>query len=178
MTRLLVGGTQVVVGLLIALFPLFSVSRLPGQVLHELPIIPDAEAIDTHARVGALFDDDFVLATRTYTGVDAEPIRSTLVAAGFESRAIDGELWFARECCGEYDEVWVRVGEPDLNGHVEATLTVADDDVRTAAGLFALIGLALFVPGLLIALSGLLRPRASSDAGPSGDDDAEPALTR
>ena len=82
MTRMLVGGTQAVIGLLIALFPIVSVARLPGQVLHELPIIADAEATDTQKRLGALFDDDFVLATRTYTGTDAEPIRSTLIAAG------------------------------------------------------------------------------------------------
>ena len=174
---MLVGGTQAVIGLLIALFPIVSVARLPGQVLHELPIIADAEATDTQKRLGALFDDDFVLATRTYTGTDAEPIRSTLIAAGYESRAINGELWFARECCGQYDEVWVRVGEPDLNGQVVATLTVADDDVRAAAALYAVLGLALFLPGLMIGLSGLVRPRKAPTEERSSHPDEEPAFS-
>jgi hypothetical protein len=168
LARILVGATQVVVGLGIALFPLLSVQRLTGQALDELPIIPDAEATDTRNPLGALLDDDYVLATRSYTGVEAEPIRSRLVAAGFEAMVVNGELWLAKPCCGN-DELRVRVDEPDLNGRVVATLTEADDDIRTAARLFVIIGLALFVPGLLIGMSGLIRPRDRAEVPASKD---------
>lgn len=78
------GTLLCVLGLLLALFPFISVWRLSGEVLDELPSIPGSATTDDRNRLGAIFDDDFTLATRTYADVTVDQVREALADRAFE----------------------------------------------------------------------------------------------
>ncbi len=144
------------VGLAIGLFPLVSVWRVSGQVLQELPSLDGVESADTHHRVSAFADPDFILARRVYENTTTGQIRQTLVDDGYQSFSLQGEVWYGKECCGDYDGVWVSIAEaPDRPGATRLLLTTADGDNRTVAGLFGVLGLLLFIPGVAILASGI-----------------------
>ena len=129
-------------GVLIALFPFISVWRLSGQVLEELPQVLESETTDQRHRFGAMFDDDFVLATRTYRDTTADVVPNALRSDGFEPAFLGDRRWSAKACCGDYDAVFVDVQERDP-GSVIAVLTVADSDFQVSWPIFALLGVVL-----------------------------------
>lgn len=151
-------------GLLIALFPFISVWRVSGQVLDELPEISGSESTDQRHRFGAMFDGDFVLATRTYRQTTVDVVRDALARDGFEPGSMAGRRGLTRPCCGDYDAVWVDVQDRDP-GSVVAVLTVADGDVQVSCPIFALFGIALAFAGSVMAfvnLAGERRPQGES----------------
>lgn len=133
-------------GLLIALFPFISVWRVSGQVLDELPEISGSESTDQRHRFRAMFDDDFVLATRTYRDTTVDSVLDALARDGFKTQGIAGRRWLTRPCCGEYDAVGVDVQETDRVS-VVAILTVADSDFQVSWPFFAFFGIALASAG-------------------------------
>ncbi len=154
-TWVVVGATITSVGVLIALFPVFSVWRLSDQVLDQLPPIA-AESADEEFRF-SLRDPDFVLATRTYEAMTEADIEAELRAGGFDTTRIGGEQVFSKECCGEYDAVWVRIAATEPNS-TTATLTVADSDVQAVWQIFLFLGIPIGLLGLFTMLSALKGP--------------------
>ncbi|MCP4226706.1 MAG: hypothetical protein GY773_25480 [Actinomycetia bacterium] len=140
-------------GLLIALFPLISVWRVSGSVLAELPDV-QGPSINTDRNRLALFDDDFVLATRTYEGLSGSDLKQVLLREGFRILNARGEVWLSKPCCGDYDAVWVRIDEvgPDTG---LAVVTVADSDEQVAWPLISWLGLSVIAVGLAGALAAL-----------------------
>lgn len=136
-------------GATIALVPIVSVLRVSGQVLDELPEIPAAEIRDDRNRLGALFDDDFVLASRTYQPATPRAVRDALVSGGFEVHGFGERQWLVKPCCGEYDGVWVQI-EPAADRSVVALLSVADSDIQSSWPIFIVLGLLLLAPGSLL----------------------------
>lgn len=155
------GAVVALVGLLIALFPLISVWRVSGQVLDELPPISAAGVHDDRHRF-AIPDPDFVLATRTYEGLAAVDVEAALLGGGFESISAGTERWLSKDCCGEYDAVWVQVVD-DGSGSAVATLTAADSDVQLSWPFFLVLGLPLLLGGGLGAVAALRRPSRQSN---------------
>ena len=137
------GWALIGIGLLVGLLPFVSVWRTSGMVLEQLPEVTSAEINDQRSWAGAVFDDDFKLATRTYAGVTIESVRAALVADGFERIGADR---FSRSCCGESDAVWVTV-ERTTAESVAVVLTVADSDWRTLWKAFAVFSLLLVLAG-------------------------------
>ena len=133
-------------GLFIALFPFISVWRVSGQVLYELPEISELESTDDRNRLGAMFDGDFVLATRTYRDAALDVVLGAYVSDGW----VGSRSRFSKQCCSEYDEVWVEVQESD-SGSVVVVLTAADADVQGIWPFFALFGIGLAFAGRSVA---------------------------
>ncbi len=146
-------------GVVLALWPVLSVWRVSGQVLDELPPIDGVETTDDRSPLSALTDPEFRLATRTYRGAEPETVESALLAAGFTRSGPAGQL--SRDCCGEYDAVWVDVTDGS-DALVIAELTTADADVQVAGPIFALLGLCVIAIGIGLAMMG---PRARPDQG-------------
>ncbi len=140
-------------GLLIALFPLISVWRMSGSVLAELPDV-QGPSISTDRNRLALFDGDFVLATRTYEGFSGPDLKEVLLSEGFGILNARGGVWLSKPCCGDYDAVWARIDEvgPDTG---LAVVTVADSDVQVAWPLISWLGLSVIAVGLAGALAAL-----------------------
>ena len=145
-------------GVLIALFPFISVWRVSGQVLEELPQVLESETTDQRNRFGAMFDDDFVLATRTYRDTTADVVLDALRSDGFESAFLRDRRWSAKACCGDYDAVFVDVQERD-SGSAVAVLTVADSDVQVAWPIFASLGIPMAIAGSVLASVGFRKRR-------------------
>ncbi|MCP3882763.1 MAG: hypothetical protein GY701_30865 [Sulfitobacter sp.] len=131
-----------------ALWPLVSVWRLSGQVLDELPVIPDAVIVSEERNSLGLFDEDFELAAVTYRGTTLESVRAVLRQAGFHSYSRGASIGMARECCAAYDGITVDMSTND-NGDVVAQLSVQDTDVQamwpfttTLGALTAILGAA------------------------------------
>ena len=145
-------------GLLLILAAPVSVWRLTGEVLDELPDTPGIEYRDTRHRVGALSDPMFVVARRTWTDTSEAEIRQALLDGGFETSSIG----LAKPCCGDADAVVVLelIEGPEV-GRVEVRLTTADVDIQGAVVIFALLGLALAVPGLGLVVTSWDSLRAS-----------------
>lgn len=153
-TGLIVGG----LGLLVALFPVVSVWRVSGHVIDQLPETA-AETEDDRHRL-AIFDPAFVLATRTYVATATQDVEDALGKAGFQDVRAAGERYLSKDCCGEYDAVWVLVDEgPD--GATVAQLTVADADIQLSWPYFLIFGLTGTVIGAVMATAGVRR-RAKS----------------
>ena len=144
-----VGAVVVGLGLIVALLPFVSAWRLGGEALAQLPEVPGHAASSESRGVGALFDDDFVVATRTYPGVDADTVRAAFTAAGFGSTSVAGARWLAAECCGDYDAVLVRLEE--RGGSAVAIMTAADRDVQTVWPLLTAFGLIWVLGGATLA---------------------------
>lgn len=149
----------IVAGLALAASPFVGTWRLGGEVLDQLPESPSAA--DTRPAL-ALFDDEFVLASRTYVDTTPAEVDASLRAAGFDEQyRRGGESWLWRTCCGEYDAALARVDE-GADGQVEVALTVFDDDVQFAWWMLSLAGLVLVAIGLFLVLSGRQPPAAKT----------------
>ena len=149
-----IGWVLIGIGLLVGLVPFLSVWRTSGLALGQLPDITATEISDQQRWAGAVFDDDYVLATRTYSGVTVESVQAALIEGGFEPMAAGR---FTKPCCGESDAVWVTVnGVRDES--VVAIVTVADSDWRAAWKVFAVVSLLMVVAGLGNVLRGDKRP--------------------
>ncbi len=148
-------------GLLVALFPMISIWRVSSEVLDELPEIPASSIEDDHRRF-AIADPEFVLATRSYQGTSSDDVERALLANGFAPTSGRDGRWLYKDCCGEYDAVWVRVNKSGAESSV-AVLTAADSDLQTSWPFFAFTGLLV----TLTALTGIWRPRLGPIAEPS-----------
>lgn len=160
-----IGATVLLVGVVIALGPFISVWRAGGQMLGELPEVEGAVYSDERVGWSAMFDDEFVLARRTFTGVEDRIVAEALVADRFEPM---GAVGFSKECCGGYDAVWVDVQNRGVD-RVVVELTAADSDWQLAWPLFSGLGflVALVGLGILFATDRLLgrwNPERSSPA--------------
>ena len=157
------GTLLAVAGVCIALFPFVSVWQVAAQVLDELPHLPGVESSDTSHEIGALVNDEFVLATRTYPETTREELHDALIGSGFDVTSINGTRHYVEECCGEYDAVLVTVNERNLDDVIVVSATAADQDIQSAAPLFGLFGLAVFLAGITIAVHG--RSQAGNPTG-------------
>ena len=108
-------------------------------------------------RVGwsALFDDEFVLARRTFDGVDDRTVSEALAANGFESLGI---VRYSKECCSGYDAVWADVQTPGRD-RVVVDLTAADSDWQLAWPLFSGLGSLVALVGAGSLRTGRSAPR-------------------
>jgi hypothetical protein len=149
------GALAALVGLVIALFPWISAWRVSGRVLDELPMVSAAGIHDDRHRL-AIPDPDFVLATRTYEGLAADEVEAALLSGGFQSISAGTERWLSKNCCGEYDAVWVQVRDVH-SGSATATLTVADSDVQLAWPFFLVFGLPMTLGGTIGAVAALRK---------------------
>ncbi len=144
------GWAQVGLGVLIALYPFLSVWRVSGQVLDELPLIEETVTVDQTNRFGtAVFDGDFLLATRVYEERSVEDVERALAGKGFERTGFGEDLWWVKECCGEYDAVMVRVTAEEPGGTL-ANVTVFDSDIQASWFFFLFFGSIPLLPGLLL----------------------------
>lgn len=141
-------------GAIIALFPVASLWRASGQALDILPPVAAAQVDDDRHGFTAIWDPEFIVATRIYRGVSAEKVQATLTGAGFETANIAGDPWLVEECCGEHDAVWVGV-ESDGEGNAVARITMADGDIQLSWVFFAVLGSPLFLGGVAVALLGV-----------------------
>lgn len=157
------GVALVSLGLLVALFPFISVWRASGETLGQLPEIEGAEFSDTRHRIGALFDDRMILASRTYPTLEAEQVRVALVDAGYRTHREADTQWQTMECCGEWDAVLVRAEDRDEGG-ARVLLTMADSDIQVSLWFFLILGLPMFAIGLTLLTAALgPRDRASNE---------------
>ena len=104
------GVVMALVGLFVMVAPFISVERVGTQMLAELPAVNGAGIVDERVGWSAMFDDDFVVARRTYSGVSEQVVVDALRQDGFDTVRIDG---FGRACCGDYDAVWVAISTSD-----------------------------------------------------------------
>jgi hypothetical protein len=153
--RPLVGATVLLVGLLVALSPFISVWRAGGQMLGEIPDLEGIDHRDERTGPSAMFDDDFILARRTFIDVDDQAVAEALVADGFEPL---GMVDYSKECCGAYDAVWADVLVSDAEGTV-VELTAADSDWQLAWPLYSGAGSLVALIGIGVLVSGLLSRR-------------------
>ncbi len=139
-------------GLLIVVYPIWSVASLTGEVLTEAPAIDGIEFDEDRHRVSALWKSDFELATRAYPpGVTVdeaiEALGDDFAIDSFGTGEWSGKGVRSKTCCGEYDAVLVKTGAgPD--GRVTQSFSVFDSDVQFAFGLLAVIGLGLMFVGV------------------------------
>ena len=162
-TRLFLGLSLALAGAFVALYPFVSVWRVAGQALDELPEISEVESSGRSHGLGALYDSEFVLATRSYSEVTPQSVREALASNGFEATVVNGSERYAKECCGDYDALWVEISSTDQAGEVLASATAADADIQTTIGLLVLFGLLLFVSGVAIAIANF-SPSISTEA--------------
>ncbi len=162
--RSIVGVVALVVGMAAALGPFISVWRVGGVMLAELPVLGGVEHHDQRVGWRAMFDDEFVLARRTYAGTTVDAVTDALAANGFENRSAIG---FTRACCGDYDAVVAAV-EPTVEVHgpdaVTVELAAVDADWRVSWPLFSGPGslIALVGVGLLVTGRASQRPTSTS----------------
>jgi hypothetical protein len=90
--RPLVGATVLLVGLLVALSPFISVWRAGGQMLGEIPDLEGIDHRDERTGPSAMFDDDFILARRTFIDVDDQAVAEALVAVELTAADSDWQL--------------------------------------------------------------------------------------
>lgn len=143
------GMVLCILGAAIALVPFLSVWRVSGQVLDELPEIPATEISDDRSRFGALFEDEFVLATRTYRTTTPNVVRDALISSGFDVHGFGEGEWLIKPCCGEYDGVWVQIEAADGQS-VVAVLSATDSDIQISWPILLVLGLLLLIPGCLL----------------------------
>jgi hypothetical protein len=139
----------------IVLSPFISVWRVGGEMLDELPDLDGFEHSDDRVGWSAMFDADFVLARRTFIGVDDRAVAEALVANGFESMGLAG---YSRECCGDYDAVWADVQNSGTD-RVVVELTAADSDWQFSWPLFSGFGSLMGLVGFGVLLTGRSTPR-------------------
>ncbi len=175
----LLGFVLCALGLLLAAFPIVSTWWVSGDALAELPevVAADAEVEDTRHRL-ALADPDFLLAERRYTGVTAADVEAALRADGFEGFAgptPSAGLSLSKECCGEYDAVWITVVDTDAGATAE--ITVADADIQAVAPTMIAVGSLLAVVGVVLLIGGA-RPGSGGGADDVTDVDGGSATGR
>ncbi len=154
---------MVLVGLLVMAGPFISVSRAGTQMLAELPEIDGADFIDERVGWSAVFNDDLVVARRTYSGVTEQVVADALRSDGYETLGVDG---FSRTCCGEYDAVWITISASE-SGTVVAELQAADADWQSSWPVFAMIGLILSTGGIALLAFVRARSRRGDHIAPS-----------
>lgn len=145
-------------------WPFVSVWRISGQVLDELPPI-EGTSIDDRRGVSALWDGDFTLATRTYLDADPDQVRRGF--AGFQSTSVGTIPYLAKECCGEWDAVFVSLAEGPGPGSTVATVTVFDSDIQATYPFLVMFGLFLAVIGLGIGAGARLWPDSVEENQPT-----------
>ncbi len=125
----LLAWALIVVGLLIAAFPFISVAQVQREVLEEVPLPAETLVLSQNTFAGALFDSDFVLASRVVSA-PIEDVEAVLLDSGFgvSGREFTGNRFFSRECCGNYDAVLVSLLATD-DGATAIDYTVFDDGV-------------------------------------------------
>ena len=160
-----------VLGLALSAYFPFSVSRLATESLDALPLLV-AQPEDTNNGAFAMFDGDFILATRTYDGVDRELVETAMLASGFDvlHGPTPSQNGFSKPCCGEYDALFVHLSTVD--GTVVATTTAADSDVVIAGPMFLVLGGFVAAFGILMA-----RRRPNHNVESAGVVALNPAMT-
>lgn len=160
-----------------ATFPIVSVWRVSGEVLRQLPEVAAATDVDDTRHRLALADPDFVLAERRYDGVTADEVEAALRADGFGGiagpRPSEGVTW-SKDCCGEYDAVWVTV--VDAAEGATAVVSVVDADVRATAPTIIALGSLLAVVGAVLLIGGARpgsRPAERAGRRQIADGEAE-----
>lgn len=78
-----------------------------------------------------------------------DEVESALAGKGFERSNIGQQLWWTKDCCGEYDAVMVDLSAGDA-GNTVASVTVFDSDVQATWFVFLFFGAILLLPGLLL----------------------------
>lgn len=165
--RVFLGLVLAVAGAFVAFYPFVSVWQVADEALGELPEIAGIESSGTSHGLGALYDRDFVLATRSYDRTTPAAVHQALTDSGFEVANIDGSQRYVKDCCGDYDAVWVEVTETEVTdaaqaGMVLASATAADADVQLTVVILVLFGLVLLLLGGRIAVAGFAPPNATS----------------
>jgi len=142
MGRLVASGLFVL-GAFLALFPFVSAARLSNEVVSMAPATEQLVSTDTSAL--AIFDDDFLLGTATYSDLSTTDVANLFIAAGFTDRFFNQESgsWIANPCCGQYDAALARFSETS-DGDVLVEFSAVDSDVVFSWPFFA-------VPGVFIA---------------------------
>lgn len=107
-----------------------------GRDVGELPDLDGVEHSDDRVGWSAMFDADFVLARRTFIGVDDRTVAKALMANGFESMGLAG---YSKGCCGDCDAVCADVQDSGTD-RVVVELTAADSDWQLAWPLFSGFG--------------------------------------
>lgn len=156
----MIGAGVLLIGLLVALSPFISVWRVGGQMLNELPVLDGTDHRDERVGLSAMFDDDFILARRTFSNADERTVAGTLAAAGFEPM---GTVGFSKRCCGDYDAVVADVQGTD-DGRTVVELTASDSDWQLAWPLFSGFGAFVALIGVGILLTGRSAPREPATA--------------
>lgn len=147
-----VGLLLIGLGVCIALFPFISTARISSVILDELPDTVSGSSADDVNQYGApIFDDNFVLATRTYETATVEEVEQALASAGYQRTNLGENLVWSRECCGEWDGATVKVTQGST-GRAVATVSVVDTDVQSLWLVFPIIGLFPFLGGLILRL--------------------------
>ncbi len=159
----------VFVGLAIAASPFISVARLQREVLAEVPLPAEATVVSEELFAGALFDGDFLLASRVVSA-PADNVEAVLTDAGFEpnGRAFTGDRSFSRACCGAYDAVMVSVGATD-SATSTLVYTVADSDVVYTWVWFTALGVLVVAGGLNALRSAKPPQQTATDTSPPAD---------
>lgn len=155
--RASIGAAVFVVGLLIALGPFISVWRVGGQALGELPDLEGVDHSDQRVGPSAMFDDEFVVARRTYSRVDRHVVSGALVASGFDG--------LSKACCGHYDGILADVQSLGADG-VLVELTAADSDWQSTWPLFSGFGSLVGVVGLGVLLTGRSTETSADSSSP------------
>ena len=153
--RRIVGVVVVAAGLWLATFPFTSVWAVTGTAIDQVPEVA-AERIATDRNWLAMFSGGFTLATRSYQGATADEVEQAFRADGFDALVTqEGERWWIRECCGEYDAVWVRV-DSTVDGGSRAVISVYDEDIQATWPFISGLGvlLSLIGLGLVVARTG------------------------
>lgn len=143
------GALLVAIGLMVVVLPLVSVWRATDAAFAELPSSIAGPSTDDRNRL-ALFDQHFVLGTRSYEATSVADVEAALRDDGFETFVLRDETWFAKPCCGSYDAAWVRVEETDRTASAEASISVADSDVVATWPLAGVVGLLLAALGIAV----------------------------
>lgn len=145
-------------GVVVAAGPFISVARVGTEMLAELPEVDGAVIDDSRVGWSAMFNDDFVVARRTYLGTSPQAVGDAYRSGGLENDGVDK---FSTACCGDYDAVQIVISRSE-SGAVTAELAPADSDWQASWPLFAIVGLVLVAAGGAIAVTALSTPRPHS----------------
>lgn len=145
-----VGSLLIGFGVLVALFPFISTARVSSVILSELPDTVSGSSADDEDQYGsAIFDEDFVLATRTYETATTEEVEQALVAAGYQRVGSGDDVVWSKDCCGEWDAARVTVTENN-GGRTVATMSVYDTDIQISWPFISAVGLIPGFAGLIL----------------------------
>ena len=150
-------------GLWLATFPFVSVWRSTGTALDALPVLEGDQAADDR-NWDAMFSSGLVVANREHDRTDPDRYRKALVANGFESASLAGEVWWMKECCGDYGYVQAQVEESAAGG-TAVTVALYDNDVQATWPIISGLGFLILLIAGGVYLQGSSRP--SSDLTPT-----------